>query len=65
MFQPDFEKKSNRNPAGRVGKLAFVVGDPAETRADWQRADWDHPRRSGADEENKWVSDRLMACYND
>lgn len=65
MFQPDFEHNPSRPSAGRTGKLAFVVGDPAETRPDAQRADWDHARRSGADEDNKWVSERLMACYND
>ena len=65
MFQPDFDNKSSRKPAGQVGELAFVVGDPAETRPTASRVDADRPRLPGADEDNKWLSDRLMDCYND
>ena len=65
MFQPDFEHDSSRNSAGRTRKLAFVVGDPAETRPTASRVDADRPRLPGADEDNKWLSDRLMDCYND
>ena len=65
MFQPNFEDKSNRTSAGRVGKLAFVVGEPAQVRSTPARADADRLRQPGSDEDNKWLSDRLMACYND
>ncbi len=63
MFQSDFENNPNRHSEGRAGKLAFVVGDPAEAQAAAARLDG--TRQPSADEENKWVSDRLTACYND
>ena len=65
MFQSNSENNSSRNSSGRVGKLAFVVGDPGDKRPAAPRADSDHARRAGAEEDNKWVSDRLMDCYND
>jgi hypothetical protein len=65
MFQPDFGNSSKGNSSGKSGKVAFVVGDPAETRPAAQRPDADHSRLPNADEDNKWVNDRLMACYND
>jgi hypothetical protein len=65
MFQPDFEHDSTRSSSRRVGKLAYVVGDAAEMRAIAPYGDSDHARQPNADEENKWLSERLMACYND
>ena len=63
MFQSDFENNPNRHSERRVGKPVVVVGDPAETQPATSRMDgqWQH----GVDEDNKWVSDRLTACYND
>jgi hypothetical protein len=63
MFQFDFEINPNRRSDGQVGKLAFVVGDPVETQPTASRTDG--VRQPVADEDNKWLSDRLMACYND
>jgi hypothetical protein len=65
MFQSNSENNSSRNSSGRVGKLAFVVGDPAETRTASPRANVDISRQPSAEEDNKWLIDRLMACYND
>lgn len=63
MFQSDFENNSDRHSEGRAGKVAFVVGDPAEAQAAAARSDG--TRQPGADEENIWMSDRLTGCYND
>ena len=65
MFQSNSENNSSRNPSGRVGQLAFDVGNPAETRTASLRADGDISRQPSAEEDNKWLIDRLMACYND
>jgi hypothetical protein len=65
MFQPDFDERSGSRAAGRMGKLAFVVGDPAESRSITSRAEYDTQRQPGDDEAAKWLNERLTACYND
>ena len=65
MYQPDFDERSGSRAAGRLGRLAFVVGDPAEARSVTPRAERDPARQPGDDEETKWLNERLTACYND
>ena len=60
MFQPNFDETAGSNSASRLGKLAFVVGEPTETRPDH-----DDARPAGDDEETKWLHERLTDCYND
>jgi hypothetical protein len=63
MFQPISENNPNRQSESQGGKLDFVVGDPAEVQPGAARPDGS--RHPGVDDDNKWVSDRLTACYND
>ena len=53
-------------------KLQGEAGEPMRehalrhgVRLAGSHADADHPRQPNTDEENKWLSERLMACYND
>ena len=63
MFQSDFEHNPKRHSESQVGKRVLVVGDRAETPPAAFRPD--SARQTGAEEDSKWVSDRLTACYND
>ena len=49
-----------------MGKLAFVIGEPAAARAEADEsaraADTFH---TGDHECTKWLNERLTACYND
>ena len=60
MFQPNFDERPSRDPSARFGKLAFVVADPNDPRADHT-----DPRSARPDEETEWMGDRLTELYND
>jgi hypothetical protein len=60
MFQPNFDERSPHDSSERFNKLAFVVGEPNETRADYA-----NPRATHQDEEAEWMSDRLTELYNE
>ncbi len=65
MSQPNFDETAGSNSSSRLGKLAFVVGEPTETRVTARRPDHDDARQAGDDEETKWLHERLTDCYND
>ena len=64
MSQHNSDDHSDSHSSSRLDKLAFVVGDPTERHSTAMRSD-STPRQPGADEESKWLGERLMACYND
>ena len=60
MFQSNPDEPPSRDSSARFGKLAFVVGEPAEARSDR-----DDARQTGDDEATTWLHERLTDCYND
>jgi len=53
------DDQSDSHSSSRLGKLAFVVVDPAEKHSTAMHSD-SAPRQPGADEENMWLGERLM-----